>query len=60
MVTNVMEDISTLTGSSSTYSLLPGDLNSTNVVVDELLNLLEETLTLENETDFNTLVCFFF
>ena len=55
MVTSVIDSVATIT-EGSTFSLLPSDLESTNEVVEGLIDLLEETLTSDNDTDEATLV----
>jgi len=56
MVTSVMDSFASLTEEEDEFSLLPQDLEFTNDVIDNLLELLEKTLVSENETDFETLV----
>ncbi len=55
MVTSIITELESLT-EEGTYSLLPDDLESSNEVVEGLLELLEDTLALENDTDQNLLV----
>ena len=56
MLTSVIGSFASLTEDEDDFSLLPQDLDFTNDIVGDLIQLLEETLASENETDFEVLV----